>query len=84
MATNTKIDEIFGKIKDIILKNADYVQEEEIRVDANLRDDFGLDSLDVMSVIDGIEREFGISIPDKEANRVRTVNDLLDCISVHL
>ncbi|HVG25357.1 MAG TPA: phosphopantetheine-binding protein [Thermoanaerobaculia bacterium] len=42
--------------------------------------DAGIDSLDQLTILFGIEEQFGISIPDDEARAVRTFGDLIDII----
>lgn len=48
--------------------------------DANLRDDLGADSLDIVELAMAIEEEFGIEIPDNEADAWVTAGDVIRCI----
>ena len=47
-------------------------------------DDLGADSLDIVELVMAIEKEFGIEIPDDDAERISTVKDAIDYISVRL
>lgn len=62
------------------LKGCDKVDEAKITPTANLTKDLGLDSLDVVDALFFIEEEFGIEIPDEEANELYTVDQIVDYI----
>src|SRR5262245_5064403 len=51
-----------------------------VQLAASFIDDLGLDSLDVVELIQEIEEEFGITIPDERAEQVRTVRDAIQII----
>ncbi len=67
---------IFDKIKEIIMEQLQ-VDESEISMETNLMKDLSADSLDAVEIIMGIEDEFGIEIPDEEAEKIQTVADLV-------
>jgi len=50
---------------------------------ASLIDDLGADSLDVVELVMKMEEEFGIEIPDEEAEKIKTVNDVIQYITTH-
>ena len=52
----------------------------EIKEDNLLIEDLGMDSLDVVEIIMGVEKEFGLKIDDNEASEIRTVKDLIEKI----
>ncbi|MEM0994437.1 MAG: acyl carrier protein [Bacteroidota bacterium] len=52
----------------------------EITTDANFIDDLGADSLDTVELIMELEKEFDISIPDEEAEKIATVGDAIKYI----
>ena len=52
----------------------------EITADANFIDDLGADSLDTVELIMELEKEFDISIPDEEAEKIATVGDAIQYI----
>ena len=52
----------------------------DISVDTTFVDDLGADSLDVFQIVMGIEEEFGLEIPQEEADKIATVGDALEAI----
>ena len=67
---------VFDKIKEIIMEQLQ-VEESEITMETNLMMDLSADSLDAVEIIMAIEDEFGIEIPDEEAETIQTVQDLV-------
>ena len=67
---------VFDKIKEIIMEQLQ-VEESEITMDTNLMKDLSADSLDAVEIIMAIEDEYGIEIPDEEAENIQTVSDLV-------
>ena len=67
---------IFDKIKDIIIDQLQ-VEEFDVAMDTNLMKDLSADSLDAVEIIMAIEDEFGIEIPDEDAENIQTVGDLV-------
>ena len=67
---------IFDEIKDIIIDQLQ-VDESEVTMDTNLMKDLSADSLDAVEIIMAIEEEFGIEIPDEEAENFQTFGDLV-------
>ena len=66
----------FDKIKDIIIEQL-AVEESEVNMDTNLMKDLSADSLDAVEIIMAIEDTFGIEIPDEDAEKFQTVEDLV-------
>lgn len=58
--------------------------EEEIDDTSNLRNDLGADSLDEIEICVEVEKEFNIKISDAYFEKVKTVNDLYECIEKFL
>lgn len=56
----------------------------ELRDDVNLRDGLGLDSVDVVSLVSQIERQFRIRLSQQDLERLVTVQDLLDLVQSRL
>jgi acyl carrier protein len=56
------------------------VEEEEIALESSYIDDLGADSLDIVELIMALEEEFGIEIPDADAEKVTTVGDTVEYI----
>ena len=50
---------------------------------ASFIDDLGADSLDIVEMVMKMEEEFGIEIPDEEAEKIKTVNDVIQYITTH-
>ena len=65
----------FDKIKDIIIEQLQ-VDEGDVAMDTNLMKDLSADSLDAVEIIMAIEDAFGIEIPDEDAEKFQTVEDL--------
>ena len=70
---------VFKKIQTIILNNDDTLKD-KITLDSNLNDDLGLDSLDTTDIIMHIEKEFGISISDMDAEKIHTIGQLVEYV----
>ena len=67
---------IFDKIKDIIIDQLQ-VEEADISMNTNLMKDLSADYLDAVEIIMAIEDEYGIEIPDEDAEKMQTVGDLV-------
>jgi acyl carrier protein len=67
------------KVKKIICEQLN-VAEEDVVPDASFVDDLGADSLDQVELIMAMEEEFDVSIPDEDAEKIRTVKDAMDYI----
>ncbi len=72
-------DEIFEKVKKIIIEQLS-VAEDAVTKDASFIDDLGADSLDVVELIMALEEEFDMEIPDADAEKIATVNDVVEYI----
>jgi acyl carrier protein len=55
----------------------------EVTNEASFIDDLGADSLDIVELVMKMEEEFGIEIPDDEAEKIKTVNDVIQYITTH-
>lgn len=75
-------EEIFDKVKSIIVEQLGVV-EGDINLDSSFVDDLGADSLDVVELIMALEEEFDIEIPDEDAEKVVSVQDVVDYIKEH-
>lgn len=67
------------KIKDIIAEQLG-VKKEEIKPESSFIDDLGADSLDTVELVMALEEEFGIEIPDEDAEKMATVGDAIKYI----
>ncbi len=73
-------DEVFDKVKAVIVDQLN-VDEDDVAEDATFVDDLGADSLDIVELVMALEEEFGLSIPDDQAEKIRTVGDAVSFIS---
>lgn len=71
--------EIFEKLKAIVVDQLG-VSEESVKEDATFVDDLAADSLDIVELLMAIEEEFGIEVPDDEAEKIVTVGDVVTYI----
>jgi len=60
------------------------VKDEEIKPDAHFVKDLGADSLDAVELIMAVEKQFGVEIPDEEAENLQTVGDLVKYLEARL
>ena len=70
------------KVKKIIVDQLG-VDEVEVTLEAKFIDDLGADSLDTVELVMALEEEFGIEIPDEEAEKIVTVKDAVSYIKEH-
>ena len=76
------MSEIESKVKAIIVDKLG-VEESEVKPEASFTNDLGADSLDTVELIMEFEKEFGISIPDDQAEKIATVQDAIDYIEAN-
>jgi acyl carrier protein len=60
------------------------VSEEEVTMEASFIDDLGADSLDLVELIMAMEEEFGLEISDEDAEKIQTVQDVVNYIHEHI
>ena len=72
----------FDKVKEVIMDKLG-VDEDKINIEASFVDDLGADSLDTVELIMQLEEEFGMEIPDEEAEKLTTVGSAVDYIDSH-
>jgi len=70
------------KVKTIIVEQLG-VDDDEVTSEASFTDDLGADSLDIVELVMAFEEEFGIEIPDEDAEKIATVNDAVSYIDKH-
>jgi acyl carrier protein len=69
----------FDRVKKIIVEQLG-VEENEVTLEASITDDLGADSLDQVELVMAFETEFGVDIPDEEAEKIKTVGDAVQKI----
>jgi acyl carrier protein len=68
---------IEARVKEIIINELG-VEPEKVGHEASFVEDLGADSLDTVELVMAFEEEFGIEIPDEDAEQMRTVGDAVD------
>ena len=76
------MSEIASKVQKIIVDKLG-VEESEVVATASFTNDLGADSLDTVDLIMEFEKEFGISIPDDQAEKIQTVGDAISYIEAN-
>ena len=76
------MSEIASRVKAIIVDKLG-VEESEVTTEASFTNDLGADSLDTVELIMEFEKEFGISIPDDQAEKIATVGDAVSYIEAN-
>jgi len=71
-----------AKVKEIIVNELG-VEPEKVTPEASFVEDLGADSLDTVELVMAFEEEFGIEIPDEEAERLQTVGDAIRYLKEH-
>ena len=70
------MENLENKIKEIIIDKLG-IEESEITESASFTNDLGADSLDTVELIMEFEKEFNVSIPDEDAEKIDTVGDAI-------
>ena len=71
------------KVKDIIVEQLG-VTEEQVTESASFIEDLGADSLDTVELVMAFEEEFGIEVPDEDAEKLLTVGNVIEYIEKHI
>lgn len=67
---------IFDEVKEVVAQQLS-VDAEQVKMEAEFVKDLGADSLDVVELVMALEEKFGIEIPDEEAEKIKTVADVV-------
>jgi acyl carrier protein len=70
------------KVKEIIAKELE-VDVKQLTPEAKFIEDLGADSLDIVELVMALEEEFGLDIPDEDADKLRTVGDAMGYLKSH-
>ena len=73
---------VFDKVKDLIVEVLS-AEADDITSATDIQNDLGADSLDVVDLIQAIEDEFGVDIPDEDSQNIKTVGDIVAYIEEH-
>ena len=72
----------FDKVKELVVEKLD-VEPSQVTMDTDIMKDLEADSLDAVEIILGVEEEYGIEIPDEDADNFVTVGDIVKYIDSH-
>ncbi len=75
-------DEVFERIREVLAERLS-VEEADINEEANFQEDLGADSLDLVEMIMELEDQFGIKIPDEDAQGIQTVGQAVEYVTSH-
>lgn len=77
--TDTLTDKEITQVQDILIHQLQ-IKREQIKPEARLMADLGADSLDMVEIAMKAEEEFGFTLPDDEAEKIVTVEDLCEAV----
>ena len=72
-------DDIAERVATIVTNQLD-VDREKVKPEASFINDLGADSLDIVELVMELEEEFDMSIPDEDAEKIRTVGEAIEYI----
>ena len=70
------------KMKEIIAEQLS-VDESEIELSSNFKEDLGADSLDIFELVMALEEEYDVEIPSEELENIATVEDVIEYLKAH-
>ncbi len=70
------------RVKEIIAKELE-VEVKQLTPEAKFIEDLGADSLDIVELVMALEEEFGLDIPDEDADKLKTVGDAMNYLKSH-
>jgi acyl carrier protein len=76
------MEPVSDRVKKIIVDQLG-VEEDLVTSEASFVDDLGADSLDTVELVMALEEEFGIEIPDEDAEKITRVKEAVDYIEKH-
>jgi acyl carrier protein len=77
-----RMEPVADRVKKIIVDQLG-VEEETVTPEASFVDDLGADSLDTVELVMALEEEFGVEIPDEDAEKITRVKEAIDYIEKH-
>ena len=73
-------EEIFNKVVDVLVEQLG-VEKENVKKDSEIMTDLGADSLDVVDVVQVLEEEFNVKVPNTDIEKLKTVEDITNYIA---
>lgn len=77
------MSEVFGFVRNLLVDNMQ-VDENKVTMEANIIEDLGADSLDIMDIVNDIEKQYDITIPQDMYEKLRTVGDVVNFVEEKL
>ena len=74
---------VFEKVREILVDQLD-VEEDAVTMEANISNDLGADSLDIVDLVMSLEEEFDCEIPDEEIENFHTGGDVFAYVEEHM
>lgn len=75
--------EAYERVKKVAVAQLN-VNSDEVTMEASFTKDLGADSLDTVELVMALEEEFGMEIPDEDAEKITTVGEAVKYISAHV
>ncbi|MCR5783864.1 MAG: acyl carrier protein [Clostridia bacterium] len=76
-------NEMLEKLREVICEFVD-LKPGDITLETNVRNDLGMNSLELINMAVAIEDEFGVEIPDRAASGLETIGDAIDIIKEYM
>ncbi len=73
-------EEIFNKVVDVLVEQLG-VEKEKVKKESEIMTDLGADSLDVVDVVQTLEEEFNVKVPNEDIEKLKTVDDIANYIA---
>ena len=73
------MSEVYDFIKKLLVENMS-IDEGKVTMESNIIEDLGADSLDIMDLINDVEKEYNIQIPQEEYGNLKTVGDVVKLV----
>lgn len=76
------MSDVAERVKKIVVEHLG-VDADKVKAEASFIDDLGADSLDTVELVMAFEEEFGVEVPDEEAEKLQTVGDVVKYIEAN-
>ena len=74
--------QVFEQVKKVVVEQLG-VSDAEVTKESSFVDDLGADSLDTVELVMALEEDFGIEIPDEDAEKIKTIGNTISYIAEH-